>query len=45
MSIAGRQHADLEGILRDDYDVARPEDLSLAEASKLIDQLKAAAEA
>jgi hypothetical protein len=43
--IAGRQHADLAGILRDEYDVARPEDLSLAEASKLIDQLKAAAEA
>jgi hypothetical protein len=45
VSIAGRQHADLAGILRDDYDVARPEDLSLAEASRLIDQLKAAAEA
>ena len=45
VSIARRQHADLVGVLRDDYDVARPEDLSLAEASKLIDQLKAAAEA
>jgi hypothetical protein len=45
VSIARRQHADLAGVLRDDYDVARPEDLSLAEASMLIDQLKAAAQA
>src|SRR5689334_5385302 len=27
VSIARRQHADLAGVLRDDYDVARPEDL------------------
>jgi hypothetical protein len=35
--------ADLDGLLRDDYGVARPEDLSLAQASQLIDQLKAVA--
>jgi hypothetical protein len=42
-AIARAQHADLEGLLRDEYCVARPEDLSLADASKLIDVLKAAA--
>ena len=44
VTIARRQRADLEGLLRDDYGVARPEDLSLADASKLIDALKAGAE-
>ena len=44
LSIARRQHADLDGLLCD-LGVTRPEELSLAEASKLIDQLKAAAEA
>jgi hypothetical protein len=43
LAIARRQRADLEGLLRDDFGVGRPEDLSLAEASKLIDTLKAAA--
>ena len=43
VAIARAQHADLEGVLRDEYGVERPEDLSLAEASQLIDQLKAAA--
>ncbi len=43
--IARKQNADLEGLLRDEYGVAQPEDLTLAEASQLIDQLKAAAEA
>jgi len=42
VSIARRQHADLDGLLHD-LGVARPEDLSLAAASRLIDQLKAAA--
>jgi hypothetical protein len=41
-AIARAQHADLEGLLRDEYAVGRPEDLSLADASKLIDQLKVA---
>ena len=40
-AIAHAQHADLEGLLRDEYGVDQPEDLSLAEASKFIDQLKA----
>jgi len=42
VTIARRQHADLEGLLRDEYGVTRPEDLSLADASRFIDQLKAA---
>ena len=41
-AIAHRQHADLDGLLRDEYGVERPDDLSLSEASRLIDQLKAA---
>jgi hypothetical protein len=45
VAIARAQHADLEGILRAEYAVARPEDLALSEASQLIDQLKAAAQA
>ena len=44
VTIARRQRADLEGLLRDDYGVARPEDLSLVDASKLIDALKTAAD-
>jgi hypothetical protein len=44
-AITRRQNADLDGLLRDEYGVAQPEDLTLAEASQLIDQLKAAAEA
>jgi hypothetical protein len=43
-AIARRQHADLEGLLRDGYGVARAEELTLAEASRLIDELKAVAE-
>ena len=42
VTIARRQRADLEGLLRDDFGVDRPEGLSLADASKLIDALKAA---
>ncbi|WP_406696357.1 hypothetical protein V5E97_35730 [Singulisphaera sp. Ch08] len=41
-AIARAQRADLEGLLRDEYAVDRPEDLSLADASKMIDQLKVA---
>jgi hypothetical protein len=40
VTIARRQEADLQSFLRADYGVDRPEDLSLAEASKLIDQLE-----
>ncbi len=42
VTIARRQHADLDGLLCD-LGVTRPEELSLADASRLIDQLKAAA--
>jgi hypothetical protein len=42
VAIARRQRADLDGLLCD-LGVTRPEELSLAEASTLIDQLKAAA--
>ena len=41
-TIASRQHADLDALLQE-YGVTRPEDLSLSQASELIDSLKAAA--
>jgi hypothetical protein len=41
VSIARRQNADLDGLLCD-HGVTRAEELSITEASKLIDQLKAA---
>ncbi len=41
-SIAARQHADLDGLLRD-HGVGRPEDLSIRQASELIDALRTAA--
>jgi hypothetical protein len=41
-TIASRQHADLEGLLRE-YGVERPEDLSIKQASELIDVLNTAA--
>ena len=44
-AIARAQGADLEGLLRAEFGVETPEALSLAQASRLIDQLKAAAEA
>jgi hypothetical protein len=44
VSIARRQGADLDGLLCD-LGVTRPEELTLADASTLIDQLKAAAQA
>jgi hypothetical protein len=42
-ALARRQGADLDGWLRSGYGVGRPEDLSLSEASRLIDELKAGA--
>ena len=44
VTIARRQRTDLAGLLHDDYGVDRAEDLSLAQASQLIDALKAASE-
>jgi hypothetical protein len=44
-ALARRNGADLDRLLRDDFGVGRPEDLSLAEASRLIDALRAAADA
>ena len=41
-SIASRQHADLDGLLQQ-YGAERPEDLSIKQASDLIDALNAAA--
>jgi hypothetical protein len=40
-AIARAQQADLEGLLREEYHVDHPEDLTLSQASALIDQLKA----
>jgi hypothetical protein len=40
-AIARSQHADLEGLLRHDYGVNQPEELSLVQASDLIDRLRA----
>ena len=42
-ALARKGGADLAGLLQDEYGVSRPEDLSLGDASKFIDQLKAAA--
>ncbi len=44
VAIARRQRADLDGLLCD-HGVTRPEELSLADASRMIDQLKAASNA
>jgi hypothetical protein len=43
IAIARKQDADLEGVLQGDFGVDQPEDLSLSQASRLIDRLKAAA--
>jgi hypothetical protein len=43
VAIARRRRADLAGLLRDGFDVAGPEELSLPQASRLIDVLRAAA--
>ena len=42
LAIARQQHADLDGLLQQDYGLHRPEDLSLKQASELIDMLKTA---
>jgi hypothetical protein len=42
LAIARQQHADLDGLLQQDDGVHRPEDLSLKQASELIDMLKTA---
>ena len=41
VAIARRRRADLGGLLRGGYGVDRPEDLTLTDASKVIDRLKA----
>jgi hypothetical protein len=41
-AIAKARHADLAGLLRAEFGVERPEDLSVAEASRVIDALKTA---
>lgn len=40
-AITRRQDADVSGLLRDEFGVERPEDLTLREASRLIDALRA----
>jgi hypothetical protein len=42
LAIARQQHADLDRLLQQDYGVHHPEDLSIKQASELIDLLKAA---
>jgi hypothetical protein len=44
IAIARRSDTDLQGLLRADYGVDHAEELSIAEASQLIDQLKAPTE-
>jgi hypothetical protein len=44
-AIARRHDADLDGLLHDEYGVTRPEELTLAQASRIIDLLKATADA
>ncbi len=39
-AIARRQNTDLVSLLRDEYEIERPEDLSISQASELIDLLK-----
>ena len=41
LAIARKQDTDLESVLRDEFGFDQPEDLSLSQASKLIDRLKA----
>ena len=45
VALARRASADLEGLLRDEYGVTRPEQLSVPQASRVIDLLKATADA
>jgi len=39
-AIARRQNTDLVGLLRHEYEIERPEELSIRQASELIDRLK-----
>jgi hypothetical protein len=41
LAIARRRRADLRDVLRDEFAVEKPEELSLRQASRLIDRLKA----
>jgi hypothetical protein len=41
VAISRKQDIDLTGLLRHEYEVERPEDLSIRQASELIDMLKA----
>jgi hypothetical protein len=45
VALARRAGAELEGLLRDEYGVTRPEHLSVPQASRAIDLLKASADA
>jgi hypothetical protein len=40
LAISRKQDTDLVGLLRHEYDVERPEDLTIRQASELIDMLK-----
>jgi len=40
LAIARRQNTDIVGLLRHEYEIQRPEDLSIRQASELIDLLK-----
>jgi hypothetical protein len=40
LAIARRQNTDLTALLRQEFDVVQPEDLTLKQASELIDLLK-----
>ena len=44
IAIARRQNTDLQGLLRQEYEVQGPDHLTIRQASELIDRLKAAAE-
>ena len=44
-AIARHHEADLDGLLHDEYGVTQPEELTLAQASRIIDLLKATADA
>jgi hypothetical protein len=41
VAIARKQDTDLAGLLRHEYEVEQPEDLSIRQASELIDSLRA----
>ena len=41
LAIARRQDADLDGLLRQEFEVERTEDLTIRQASELIDRLRA----